>query len=70
MASKNHFQVWTKKLRMAKCIIPFARSTCLLPDDSADRIAIELWFTNHEFCPADIIPPRFSMLIYHLGDEE
>jgi hypothetical protein len=27
-----------------------------------------LWWTN-QFSPADIIPPWFSMLIYHLRDE-
>jgi hypothetical protein len=25
---------------------------------------------NQEFCPVDIIPPLFSVLIYHLGDEQ
>jgi hypothetical protein len=39
-------------------------------DDSAGRNAIELWLTNQEFSLADIIPPWFSMLIYHLGDEQ
>jgi hypothetical protein len=33
------------------------------------RIARELWWTNQEFCPVDIIPPWFSMLI-RLGDEQ
>jgi hypothetical protein len=31
--------------------------------------ARELWWTNQEFYPADIIPPWFSMHIYHVGDE-
>jgi hypothetical protein len=34
------------------------------------RIARGLWWTNQELSPVDIIPPRFSMLIYHLGDEQ
>jgi hypothetical protein len=35
----------------------------------AGMIARELWWTNQEFYLVDIIPPWFSMLIYHLGDE-
>jgi hypothetical protein len=27
------------------------------------RLARELWWTNQEFSPVDIIPPWFSMLI-------
>jgi hypothetical protein len=30
----------------------------------------EFWWTNEEFYPVDIIPPWFSMFIYHLGDEQ
>jgi hypothetical protein len=41
-----------------------------LLDDSAGRIARELWWTGQEFCPVDIIPPWFSMFIYHLWDEQ
>jgi hypothetical protein len=37
----------------------------LIADDSAGRIAKELWWTNEEFSSADIIPPWFSMLTYH-----
>jgi hypothetical protein len=57
-------------LRKDKFIIPFARSSCLPPDDSASRIARELWLTNQEFFSVDIIPQWFSMLMYHLGDEK
>jgi hypothetical protein len=39
----------------------------LLVDDSAGRVAREIWWTKEEFSPVDIIPPWFSMLIYHLG---
>jgi hypothetical protein len=39
----------------------------LLLVDSADRITRELWWTNQGFSPAVIIPPWFSMLIYHVG---
>jgi hypothetical protein len=42
----------------------------LLIDDSAGRIARLLWRTNKEYFPLDIIPAWFSMLIYHLGDEQ
>jgi hypothetical protein len=37
---------------------------------TAGRIAIELWWTNKELSSVDIIPPWFSMLIYHLGYEQ
>jgi hypothetical protein len=33
-------------------------------------IAWELWWTNQESSSVDIAPPLFSMLIYHLGDEQ
>jgi hypothetical protein len=36
---------------------------------TAGRIARELWWTNLEFSSVDIIPPWFSTVIYHLGDE-
>jgi hypothetical protein len=41
--------------------------SALLLDVSIGRVARELWWTNQESSPVDIIPPRFSMLIYHLG---
>jgi hypothetical protein len=53
-----------KNFCKAKFIIPFS---CLLQDDTADRIARELGWTNQKYLPVDIIPPWFSMLIYHLG---
>jgi hypothetical protein len=28
----------------------------------------ELWWTNQGFSSVDVIPQRFPMLIYHLGD--
>jgi hypothetical protein len=34
------------------------------------RNARELWWTNQEFSYFNIIPLWFSMLIYHLGDEQ
>jgi hypothetical protein len=49
-------------LLKAKFVIYFTSSYC-----SAGRIARELWWTNQDISPANIIPPRFSMLIYHLG---
>jgi hypothetical protein len=42
----------------------------LLLDGSAGRIARELWCTNREYSPVDIIPPWFCMLMYHLGDKQ
>jgi hypothetical protein len=41
----------------------------LVHDNSAGTIARELWWTS-QFYSVDIIPPWFSMLIYHLGDIE
>jgi hypothetical protein len=60
---KHALQVRTKILRKAKFIIPFARFSCLLSDDSVGRIARELWWTNREFFCDDLIPLWFSMLI-------
>jgi hypothetical protein len=42
----------------------------MLLDDSAVRIARELWWKNQEFCPVEIISPWFFMLVYHLEDEQ
>jgi hypothetical protein len=55
--------------RKAKFIISFARSSCLVLDNSAGTIAREIWCTKQEFS-ADVIPPWVSMLIYGLGDEQ
>jgi hypothetical protein len=44
-------------LREAIFIISFTSSPALLLDDFAGRIARELWWTNKEFFPVDIIPP-------------
>jgi hypothetical protein len=41
----------------------------LLPDDSADRIARELWRTNQVFS-VDTIPPWFSTLIDYRKDKQ
>jgi hypothetical protein len=67
MEYKNHLQVWTKILRKAKLIIFFTRSSSLKPDDSGGRIARELSWTNRALSSVDIIPPWFSMFIYHVG---
>jgi hypothetical protein len=37
---------------------------------STGRIARESWWTNQDFSPVDIISPRFSLLTYHLRDEQ
>jgi hypothetical protein len=60
----------TKILCKVKFITPFAPSSCLLQDDLAGKIARELQWANQEFFSVDIIPSWFSMLIYHLGDEQ
>jgi hypothetical protein len=36
-------------------------------DDSTGRISRELWETNCELSPVDIIPPLFSMLMSLAG---
>jgi hypothetical protein len=36
---------------------------------TAERIARELWWTNQEFYPVDIIPSWLSMLTYYLGGD-
>jgi hypothetical protein len=60
-----------KNTLLVQILIPFIHSSCLLPDDFTGRIARELWWTNQEFSPVDIIIlPWLSMLIYHLGDEQ
>jgi hypothetical protein len=64
---KNHLQMRTKILRKTEFIIPFARSSCLLPDgllvewrESSDgQISFPVYF----------IPPLFYMRIYQLGDK-
>jgi hypothetical protein len=37
---------------------------------TAGRIVTELVWTDQEFTPAGIISPWFSIVIYHLGDEQ
>jgi hypothetical protein len=44
--------------------------SAFLLDNSVGRIFRELWWTNQEIFPADIITLWFSMLIYHLGDKQ
>jgi hypothetical protein len=41
----------------------------LCQQNTAGRVARELWWKNQEFHFVDIIPPCFSMLIDQLGDE-
>jgi hypothetical protein len=50
LASMNNLQ--------GQILIPFAHSFCLLPDDSAGRIAREHWWTNHNF-------PLLSISFHH-----
>jgi hypothetical protein len=37
---------------------------------TAGRSDRELWWINQEFSPVDIILPWFSVLIYHMGEEQ
>jgi len=68
---KNRLGSWNKNTLQGQILIAFAHSSCLLLDDSADRIARELYWTNQEFSSDDIIvSPWFSMLVCHLGDEQ
>jgi hypothetical protein len=64
---KNHLGSFNKNTSQDQTD-HFARSSYLLPDESAGRIAREIWWKNQQFS-VDIIPPWFSILIYHLGDE-
>jgi hypothetical protein len=43
-------------------VFPLPDPSALLLEDSAGRIARELWSTYY-FSPVDIIPPWFSMLM-------
>jgi hypothetical protein len=54
---------------MPNLSFPSPVSPALLLDHSDGSIYRELWWTNQGF-PVDIIPPWFSILIYHLGDEQ
>jgi hypothetical protein len=65
---ENHFyeqRYFEGQIHHILCQVPD-----LLLDDTAGRTARELLWTNQEFSPVNIIPPWFSMLIYHLGDEQ
>jgi hypothetical protein len=59
-----------KNISQGQILIPFAHYSCLLQDDSAGRTVRELWWTNQKFSSVNIIPPLFTMLIYHMGDEQ
>jgi hypothetical protein len=48
----------------------FVKFLLLCNKMTADSITIKFWWTSQEFFYVDIIPPWFSMLIYHLGDEQ
>jgi hypothetical protein len=70
-ACKKSLASMNTNTSQGKILIPFAHSSCLLPDLSAGRIAREQRWTSQEFSSVYIIiPPWFSMLIYHLGDKQ
>jgi hypothetical protein len=54
----NHLKVSTKYFPRRNLSFPSPAPSLLL-DDSAGRIARELWWTNPEFYPVDITPPWF-----------
>jgi hypothetical protein len=60
-------------LRQAKFITSFANFFCFETrqlDDSAFKMARELWGRNQKFYSVDFIPQWFSMFVCHLGDEQ
>jgi hypothetical protein len=70
-ASKKSLASMNKSTLHGQILIFFTFPFCLLPDDSAGRIAKGLCWMNWEFSSVEIIiVPWCSMLIYHLGDEQ
>jgi hypothetical protein len=67
---KEPLEVWKRYKVRYNSSFPFPFPFDLLLGDSAIRITRDLWWTNQEFYPFDIIALWFSMLIYHLGDEQ
>jgi hypothetical protein len=70
MASKKSLASMNKNICKAK----FSFLSPIPPacyHDSAGRIVGDLWWMNKEFCSVNIIiPPWFSMPIYHKRDEQ
>jgi hypothetical protein len=54
-------------IRKAKFIISFASSSYFTTRLLCWQNWKELWWMNQEFSPVDIIPPWFSMVVYHVG---
>jgi hypothetical protein len=71
MAHKKSLASINRNTSHDQILVPFAHSSCLLPNDSAGRITRELWWISQVFPSADIIIPAwFSMLMYHPEDEQ
>jgi hypothetical protein len=68
MACKKKFVSVCTTCLQDKILTPFVHSSYLLPDDSAGRIARELWWTSQEFSSAGIISPWFSHTHVLLGE--
>jgi hypothetical protein len=66
---KNPSKYEQRYLVRPNFLFPVPVSSALLPDDPPGRIARELWWMN-QFTFVSIITLWFSMLIYHLGDEQ
>jgi hypothetical protein len=67
-ACKKSLASINKNTSQGQTVIPFAHSSCLLQDDSAGRIARELWWMGQEFSSVNIIiSPWFSMSHIYWG---
>jgi hypothetical protein len=68
MACKKSLASINKNTSQGQTVIPFVHSSCLLQDDSAGRIARELWWMGQEFSSVNIIiSPWFSMSHIYWG---
>jgi hypothetical protein len=58
--AEESFESMNKDISQGQINHTLLRSSCLLPDDSAGKIARELWWTNQGFSSVDIIPAHIS----------
>jgi hypothetical protein len=66
---KKPIKVWKKYFVRQNLSFISPVAPALLFENSR-RIAREIWWADQEFLPVCITLPWFSMLIYHLGEEE
>jgi predicted nucleic acid-binding Zn ribbon protein len=69
-SARCHEILWHVKKKPQSMKEIFHKAKFSISFATASRIAREVWWKNKEFSPASIIPPWFSMLIYHLGNEQ